>query len=660
MKRGIISIALIIFLCTFISAEIILTEQIKEGYNLGEVINIPVIIKTVSDLSGNLKINLLCDGKEKNLLTWGGIKLKAGEEKLIPYSFELVKDTIGESKGMCTIKIILNEDYKLTEKFKISSLLNIQAPLVKNTFGPGDTIYLLGKVTKENKENANGFLMVDLISEENITREGTIFQGEFELNLTLPLDIAAGEYPLNILAYEKDSEGILTNEGQKSYRIYVKQVPNNVELILDKKEFLPEEIIQLKSILYDQGGKSINSTAFITIKDSKDKIIEQQEIFTDELFEYEIPQGAEPSIWKIYVIIDNLNTEKTFEILSKESAEVNIINKTILIKNIGNTFYNETLLIKIENKSLNLDVELDVGEVKKYIMNAPDGEYLVKIISREFGEITEKVGLTGNAVGIKESSDSYSLTFFFWIGGILFLFLVFVFCWNKVYKKSFFGRMNFRERIKKCKEIPVIGEPTKKGNKAEISLSIRGEKQDASFICLKIKNIREIKTKKGSANETLQSIKEIGDKYKSTVYEDNDYLFFILTPAKTRTFKNEKTAFEFSEKIQNILIDHNRRFNEKINFGISLDKGTIIGKLENGIFKFMSLSPIITSARKIASISNEKILLSKKMNESLRLIAKTEKVSTDEAEVYSVTQIKKENEEAKRFISKFMERQKGN
>jgi hypothetical protein len=93
-------------------------------------------------------------------------------------------------------------------------------------------------------------------------------------------------------------------------------------------------------------------------------------------------------------------------------------------------------------------------------------------------------------------------------------------------------------------------------------------------------------------------------------------------------------------------------------YGISLDFGTIVGKIEEGVFKFMSMGPLVTSSRKIASLSNEKILLSEKMNELLRLIVKTEKESIDGTNVYRLTHVKKENEEARKFISKFMERQK--
>lgn len=660
MKRGIILTTLIIFLCASISAEIIFTQQINEVYNLGDVIEIPVTIKTFGEISGVLQMELICEGAPINFFVYSGIKLSSGEEKKIDSSLLLEKSIIKDKKGVCKIKVKIGEEYALTENFKISELLIIDSELTKKEFKPGEILTINGKVKKENQEKSNGFIKLDIISEnKNISQEETIINGEFEINITIPLDMKAGEYLIQLYASEKESDGTITNKGITNKNIEIKQVPENLELFFEKEAVSPEEKIQVKAILHDQTGESIDSKVFITIKDSKEKIIEQKELSTDEFLEYQIPQGEMPSSWTIYAISNKLDTERKIEILEEEKIDLTIINKTIYVKNVGNVFYNKTILVKIEDEPLNLDLQLKVGESRKYVMKAPDGEYNIKIFS-DGKEITEVVSLTGNAIGIKELFNYKSLTIYFWVAGILFLFLLLVLCWNKVYKKKFLGRINFKERKKKEKNIPVMGEQSKQGNKAEISLSIKGEKQDASFVCLKVKNLRELKTKKGSANETLEKIKEVGEEYKSTIYEDNDYLFFILAPAKTRTFKNEKTSLELSEEIQNILIDHNKRFNEKIQFGISLDKGTIIGKIEKGIFKFMSMGPIITSSRKIASLSKEEILLSKKMNESLRLIVKTEKVQTDGVDVYKVTHVKKESEEARKFINKFMERQKGN
>jgi hypothetical protein len=86
----------------------------------------------------------------------------------------------------------------------------------------------------------------------------------------------------------------------------------------------------------------------------------------------------------------------------------------------------------------------------------------------------------------------------------------------------------------------------KTGNKAELSLSIKGEKQDTSVICLKIKNLKEMKSKKGSASDSIRKIIDLTEENKATTYENQDYLFFLFAPIKTRTFKNERTALEIS------------------------------------------------------------------------------------------------------------------
>ena len=659
MKRGIIFTALLIFLVSFISAEIIFTQQVKPIYNLGDVVDVPVTIKTFKDISGVFHMDLICNGTSVNFYKYSGIKLSAGEEKNIDSSLLLVKNIIGNEKGLCRIKAILGGDYILTDDFKISDSLNIEYSLQKTEFEPEEIISLLGKVTKETGEKSNGFLTAKIISENyNIIQEGTINNGNFDIKLTLPSDIKAKNYVLQLTAIEKDSDGIITNSQTKEYDIKINQRPNNLELIFENRKVSPEDFLRVKAILHDQTGESIESTVFITIKNSANKILEQKEIATEEYLEYPIKQSELPSEWEVFAVSNKLSTEANFSIIEKENIELNIINRTIYVKNTGNVFYNKTILVQIEDNPLNLQITLKIGESKKYVLNAPDGEYNIRIISED-NEINEFMSLTGKVIEVKEIFNYKSLNIYLWIILILFLILIVLISFKKVYKKKFFGRAHFKDKPKK--EIPVIGEEqTKIGNKAEISLSIKGEKQDASFVCVRIKNLKEVKSRRGSGYETLDKIRELGEQNKATIYENQDYLFFILTPAKTRTFKNEKTALELAEKIQERLFDHNRRFNEKIKFGISLDYGTIVGKIENGIFKFMSMGPLVTSARKIASLSNEKILLSEKMNELLRLIAKTEKETKDGTNVYTITKIKKENEEARKFIDKFMSRQKGN
>jgi hypothetical protein len=191
-----------------------------------------------------------------------------------------------------------------------------------------------------------------------------------------------------------------------------------------------------------------------------------------------------------------------------------------------------------------------------------------------------------------------------------------------------------------------------------MSLSVNGDKQDASIVCLKIKNLSSITSGRGSASDIIGKITELAEEKSAAVYENQDYLFFIFAPAKTRTFKNEEAALQLAENIQKMLTEQNKMFNQKIDFGISLDQGSIIAKIENGIFKFMSLGSLMTSAKKIASLSNEEVLLSDKINDLVRVHIRAEKDIREGTPVFVLGTIKKEDEAAKNFINKFMDRQR--
>lgn len=649
MKRGIIILLSIILLSSFISADIIFTQTPKSIYNLGDSIFVPVTIKTSHYISGVFQMDLICNSTPINFYK-NGIQLNSGEEISLDSSLVLIRNIIGNDKGKCKIKAILDGEYVLTDEFKISDSLNVESTIEKTGFDSGESIYIEGEVTKENSENSDGFVDVELVGKD-IYYSGSVNDGTFEINISLPEELEAGDYTLQIKAYEEDSDGIETNNGISEHEIYVRQVPTNLELVFEDKNILPGTSLKFKTVLHDQTGEHIDSTAIITIKDSSDKIVEQEEINTDEFFEYSIKSDEPPSKWKVFAVSNKLTTEKEFNIEEKKEVDIEITNKTILITNIGNVPYNNTLLVKVENTSLNINVILKVGEEKKYVLSAPDGEYEVKISDND-KEINEIMSLTGKTVGIKEISAS-SLWVAFWIFLILILgFITFMF-FKKMYKKPFFGKGSFfKKKTPKENRVKDMSHP--KNGKAELSLSIKGDKQDASVICVKIKDLSEMKTKKGSASETMKKIINIAEENKAVAYENQDYLFFIIAPIKTKTFKNEKHALDTAKTIQETLMKHNKSFKQKIEFGISLNYGTIIAKIENGTFKFMSMGSLITTTKKIASLSNGEILLSDRINDLLRLRIKTERTEREGMNVYKIKEIKKENEEAKKFIERFV------
>ncbi len=391
--------------------------------------------------------------------------------------------------------------------------------------------------------------------------------------------------------------------------------------------------------------------------------MEQIEIATDEFFEYPILYNQAPSTWNVIITSSELTSESFFTISEKESIDIEIINKTLLITNTGNVLYDKKALIKIGNETINMDISLEVDESQKYIITAPNGKYHVEVITGN-NVVSEEVLLTGKTTDVKKASGAVGSLVKYpivWIFMILILgFIVFI-AFKKGHKKAFIGYLSSKTKKKpgKSKLIPLVkGSLVNSRNKAELSLSIKGDKQNVSVIALNIKNLKEVQSKKGNIEETLQKIVSIADENKAVTYESHNTLFFILAPTKTRTFKNEKIALEIAHKIKDTIIHHNKMFKQKINFGVSLNYGTIVAKQDKDSFKFMSLGTLMNITKKISSLANQDILLSDKMHDILGHHVKTTKQEKSGIDIYSIKEIRNV-EEHKKFIRNFLNKLEG-
>ena len=157
MKKTIFSLSLAIIMISFASATIIINQQPKDLYNLGDTISIPVTIKSSVGVSGSFLMDLICNGHQVNFYK-NGVGLSAGEEKEMKPFLVLTKNLIGELKGDCKIKGMFAGEYILTNDFKISNLINLQITSEETEFVPGESMLIEGGVLKENGEDVNGFI----------------------------------------------------------------------------------------------------------------------------------------------------------------------------------------------------------------------------------------------------------------------------------------------------------------------------------------------------------------------------------------------------------------------------------------------------------------------------------------------------------------------
>ncbi len=475
----------------------------------------------------------------------------------------------------------------------------------------------------------------------------------------------AGTYLVKLNTYETDSNSITTNKGFMNYNILIKQIPTSLDLIFETTQVEPGTNLKVKAILLDQTGEKIDSIAIITVKKGNNNILEQTEKSTNEYLEFPVAYNEPASNWTVVAVSNKLTKESKFKIIEKKDVKIERINETIIITNNGNIPYNDEIVIKIGNKTLSINISLGIDETERYELKASDGEYYIEVISGGKRKLSENAILTGKTIDIKElrqagkSAMSHPVVWIFIIAILAFVAFMFL---KKGYKRSFFGKMKFK---KKDKPMNSSWENHKSNterkitfdskNPAHLSLSIKGEKQSSGILCLKLKNIKELNFKEGNVKENIEEIIKFAEDKKASTYETQENLFFIFSPTKTKTFKNEKTILDLAQKIKEKLKHHNRLFKQKIDYGLSIHHGDLIVSHQAKGMSFMGMGNLISQAKKISGISKGEILLDEKTKEKLGKTVKTEKFTQENLIFYRIKEIK-DTEEHSKFLSNFVKK----
>ena len=659
IKRAIFLLIFTIFFISTANAEIIFHDQPNSVYNFGDALTISATVKSLVSATDTLYMDLICEGQLVNFYK-NGVSLSSGEEKKVEASLIFTKNLIGEIKGKCKVKGTFKGDYVLTDEFSVSNTINLIPESNNTIFTPGVPALIKGSAVGENGEPANGFIDLKVVEGESVllSKHDTINNGAFSIDVTFPEDIKAGRYLLELNAYEEEPGEIVnekTNVGFTAYNIDVTQVPTSLEIILDK-EIMPGTNARIKAVLHDQTGKNIPALAKITIKDAEKRTIEQTEKATDNYLEIPIKYNQKSSTWEVVAEFESLTAESTFFIQEKKDINISLVNNTLIITNAGNVPYDAPLTIKIGEQEVFVDANLKVDESKKYLLTAPDGEYQISVLEKGGDVYTLSSFLTGRVIGAKEKKGIRGLFSFAWIFIILILGYVAYMFFKRQHKKAFFG---FMPSLSAKKEKPImmagVELPLKNSSNLKskspliVALSIKGNQQKTTAVCLHIKNLREIQKTKGDAEKILQRAIDFAEDNKAMTYENQDSLFFVFAPIKTKTFKNETTALKIAQGIKNSLTEQNRLFKQKINFGISINNGQIIIKKEGESTKFMSMGKFIGNSKRLASFG-EDITFSKEVAEALKTEIKAEQI-VGESDAYRIKEIKKYGTpENKKFV----------
>ncbi len=675
-KKGLVSLMflmLVMSMISFVSAEIFISQP-ESIYNLGDEFNVELEVDKFQE--GYFDVNLICSEGETENLFHGVLTAK-----IIQITRQLTEVYIGNLMGSCYIEAKYLEETKTGESFKISNEIEVDLELKEMSIMAGEKVVIKGKASKENGEAINGFINVRV--GEEIKVSGLVQNGIFDLDYIIKQDAISGSYNLEAEVYDEDNNDQVLNTGIDSANLMIKQEPAWIDIAIDKQVVNPNQNITIIPFLYDRANSEIPGELVLMIV--SDNGIEFEKILIgSQEFIYLIKSNHPVGYSKIIVLNENLSAEKIIDVQEYEKIIVEIVNNTVIIKNIGNVAYSGPIEVTIGEKSIVKNIKIGLGESKVYELSAPDGEYSLTISGEDDMLHQGSVVLTGDAISINEIGRQagiflmYPLVWIFIlliIGGVIYVMYM-----NNKKKKSFSYPVEI-VNVKKSSFQKDLGESEEKikgkneeqrkkeakpfGNvieehkniikpgaitKAEHVLVLNGQRQDVGLIDIKIRGDLG-KVGKETINNAL---KEVYEEKGIISQMENDFII-IFSPSMTRTTKNTDVAVKVAQKIQKILAEHNGKFREKINYGIGINSGEIIARKEKDKFKFTSVKNTLNLTKKVADIADKELLISKDAHDRSRTNVKVEKSpkSSETLELFSVQRVI-DTAKNKEFIQRFL------
>ena len=436
----------IIFLVTlsYLNAGILINQD-KTTYNLGETLNIKIDIGVLD--SGYLDVKLNCNGSSES------IYYNVPETNFINIERKLTPDYINNLNGGCFISASYNNEVEQGSNFQISKEFKLIVDQTNLTYFAGDNINIEGSVTNQNNQLIGAIIELTI---DNLIVNSNTENGKFKVNLTLPISMRAGNYFINIKAYDKDDKGNELNSANSKQGLIVKQKPARLDVALNKQTITPGEEVEVIPFIYDYAGDSYQGQVLMSIKDARSNIIFEGYKNANEKFLLILANNTAPGESKIIIQKDSLNADKSFIVNELKKITTIMENQTMILINSGNVNYKGIIQIRIGSENILKELSLKVAENKSFIISAPDGVYDVEIKDDNniFGR--ESVVLTGRIISVREAGERISSIFLHYPIVWLFIALAIVlFFWvylKKREEKKKFGFVSGTKEIKLRRE----------------------------------------------------------------------------------------------------------------------------------------------------------------------------------------------------------------
>jgi len=354
-------------------------------------------------------------------------------------------------------------------------------------------------------------------------------------------------------------------------------------------------------------------------------------------------------------------------------------------------------------------VKLGVGEMQRFTLRAPDGDYSISIMEDGLTQMLGSTFLTGNAVKVTNFREDLLYTIanpIIWWLAVIFLVLIIIFVQMRIRKthRSHIGTTTptpaFSANSKPKEAVenkPVADDVVEKkltfdfSRKDDISIG-KSTKFDNSWMP-KLKNIdfsppknvvtsqqnpipkivpstlfasqnqgiREravaialyVNNQSTNITQTLNGALSVAKEAGAKIYIDGEYKIILFSPKLTNNIDNESVAVSVGRRIQALFLEHVKNNNDGVLFGIGVSNGEIISEVENDKFHFTSTGNLISLAKRIAQSSNMKLFISDSVRRKVISNVKTDRSPFQN--VWEVTRVI-DHSQSRDFIKRFSDR----
>lgn len=653
-KEGLVILLLLMLVLPLCSAEMFVSQP-KPVYNTADSFAFNITIIPAQNTNDFFIAKIVCTEGENSGETEiyrAPMSLKAGVQKSVDVSGRFDNFLVENLGGTCNLVVDCGDNGASSASFQMTKNVYVSLWTDKIIVGPSERINVSGKGIKGNGQLVTkGFVELRII-DLDITSFKAVDSGQFNIMLGLPINARAGDHEVSARVYEKDDDGEITNEGTGNTTIRIRQVIRGSDVAINEQKINPEEEFVYTIILYDQSDENVAANVEVSIYKPDGEVFVNKLVKSGEANSMPIESNFMPGTWRIESTIDNIQSNRTFYVEELERVDFKLINGTLIVANTGNVPYSKPVEVFIGDSTEVEDVYAGVGETRRYVLSAPDGEYDIGVRAGEQEQMLGTSFLTGRAIGVEsEGSGGFwsKSSLLIWVMLISICALIAVQQYGRISKRAYYG------------ETPAVSQyaaPIKlESVRAESTGNVitDGLREECAVVSLRIKNADDIDRAKGDAASAVERALTRARDARAKIYSDKNYKTMIFSPSMTNEKDNSLKAIEIAQEIESLLTEHNKRAGDKIMFGLGVHNGEMIVEKSGGDFKFNSIGNTMPYVKKIADVVSYGTGVSEMVHR--RVLGKVKGDRVEGTNYWRIRKILNHGVHSE-FINRFVERQR--